>query len=170
MNKVRFFIFITFTDNNVLIDFLRLVTEKIGKYDFFTQNIKNPFDLSGNFSANSGLKIKAVSLKKLYPIDKCRTFVKRSGEIDDKLQSLGHGQFRLTCGYVNHYQVVTLYDSPGPERVYMSKNLFAQVQLVHNNGHMVSPKGDGREFTIADMKKYFEDLHSLYREQTAKGS
>jgi hypothetical protein len=153
-----------------LIDYLSLISKKFGKYDFFTQNIKYPCDLSGNFSANSIYKIKIVSFKKLYSIAKCGELLKKGEEVNKKMKDAGFINYNLTFGYLNKLHVVALYNSPAPERVYVGKNHYAQIQLVLSNGRMVLPKMENREFSILDVKKFFEDLHSLYREQIDKSS
>ncbi|MDH4261716.1 MAG: DUF4416 family protein [Spirochaetia bacterium] len=168
MNKVRFFALITFSDTNLLIDYLSLISKKIGKYDFFSQNIKYPCDLSGNYSSNSNFKIKVISFNKLYLIEKSKFFSKKAEEVKEKMSITGHVNFNMSYGYLNKHQVVTLHRTPSPDRIYISKELHAQVQLVFANGRMSLLDTDNKEFSIIDVKKYFEDLHSLYREEISK--
>lgn len=168
MPKTRFFIMIMFSDNNILIDYLSLIAAKLGKYDFFSQNIKCPYGISGKFSSDSNYKIKIISFKKLYPINKCETLLKRSAEIQKKMANAGHMDFQLTVGYLTKDQVVTVYDAPAMELVYMKENLYAQIQLFYMNGRMNQARQDNGVFSLPDIKKYFGDLHSLYREQILK--
>jgi len=168
MNKIRLFSFITYSDENILIDYLSLISGKFGKYDFFTQNIRYSGNLTDNIGADSNYKIKIVSFKKLYSYDKCRFFLRGRDKIQNQLAKTGYTNFQVTCGYLNKYHVVTLNSMPGHERLYLEKNMYAQIQLVSINGRMISIKKDQMEFSLLEVKKYFEDLHSLYREQISK--
>jgi len=168
MPKVRFFILITFSDNHILIDFLSLITRVLGKYDFFTQDIRYSFDIAGNLITDSRYKMKIASFKKLQSLDKCKYLLKKTGQIQDKLISQGYSNFQLTCGYLNRDHVISLYNTASPERVYVKKNLFAQIQLLFKNGKVSTSKLENKEFSVPDTKKFFEDLQSIYKDQVTK--
>jgi len=159
-SRARFFIALKYQDESVLLDFLSLVQNRIGVYDFFTQNMKKGYE-GGNLEY-----LKVLSLKKMPRYREMYKMHEKVKNLGQTLMKKGHARFEVVDGYVNMYQVVTLHSQPAPEKIRMEKEISVRLELMYKNSKFVSCNTTSPEFLIPAFHKFLDDLRRIYVEAT----
>ncbi|MDH4199741.1 MAG: DUF4416 family protein [Spirochaetia bacterium] len=164
MNNVRVYFLIAFSQTDTLIDFFSAIENAFGRYDFFTQDIKFPYELKKSPKGAQN-KIRIVSLKKPYRISQMKSFLNKTLKIQKKLARKGNTDFNITCGYVTPEQIISLHPKEAPLKIYMQKNIYARVQFALIDKKIIPFYTAGEEFSLPEVKKFFLDLQRLFKDR-----
>lgn len=161
MEKSRFFILISYAQEDTLIDFFALTEKYFEKYDFFSQDIRVRGSLVNEI--NPERKIRIVSFPRLYSPEKFIVLSQKLGKLINRLASKGHRHFDIKYGYANVDQIVSLHSKKLPDRIYLGKKLYARVESVFIEQKQINYAATESELNLPEVKKYFADLQRLFR-------
>ncbi|MDH4263870.1 MAG: hypothetical protein OEV78_12585 [Spirochaetia bacterium] len=163
MKNLRVFLMVSFYDEEILIRLLELIHDKVGKYDYFTQNI---YLDNNNVSDKLRKKIRIFSFKKLIQKDDLENYFYTINKLIYIVKNDQANSFFGYVGYMSKFHVVSLSGEESPLYLQIGKKLFGKIELLIENRKLISMDGNNELFSNKFSIRFFEDLYRIYTKNT----
>lgn len=147
-NRVLPFYAVRFQHQDMLIDSLKTLEKKIGKYDFYTADIPVSESLSD--------RVRFVVYAKTDYKKKLPQRMKKLAKLFSRYTA---PVFPVMAGYISIGQVVLAYSSPGYDRIYYADDLYLKQQLIWNGEKYVVLSQTSGEFRQNIALNFFNQMH-----------
>lgn len=166
--KVKLFFGSIFSSHDIYLKTKRIITKKYGPIDFESQVLDFKYTDYYQEEMGSSLSRSFLSFKKLIEPEEMVEVKLSAIRIEKKFAILNKRRINLDPGYLNESKLVLSTTKDFSHRLYLDKNIYAEVTLIYQNRGYRNLPWTYPDFKNKSYKEIFLAIRTLYKNQLKK--